>query len=209
MDPLHPPLPTRDTRVTSFVPLISPREMLEELAVTEAARTTVAIGRHELRECIAGRDDRVVVVVGPCSVHDPESALDYAERLRAARDETGDRLLVVMRTYFEKPRTTVGWKGLIYDPGRDESHDMNTGLRQARALLLKINELGLPCATEFLDPIVPQYTADLVAWAAIGARTTESQTHRQMVDLGDSILLSRTAIAPRFGNVSRNGSLHS
>ncbi len=179
--PVFPADPgARDTRVSSFEPLSSPRAVLTELPLTQAAGATVMRARHELREALAGRDRRTVVVVGPCSIHDPASALDYASRLAALRDETREQLLIIMRTYFEKPRTTIGWKGMIYDPGRDESHDMNTGLREARKLLLEINALGMPCATEFLDPIVPQYTADLVAWAAIGARTTESQTHRQM-----------------------------
>jgi 3-deoxy-7-phosphoheptulonate synthase len=171
---------TRDVRVSRFERLVSPREVLAELPIGDRARETVARAREELRSALAGDDQRLVVVAGPCSVHDPKSAIEYAERLLAVRRATADRLLVIMRTYFEKPRTTVGWKGLIYDPHLDESYDMNAGLREARSLLLRINEMGLPCATEFLDPIVPQYTADLVAWAAIGARTTESQTHRQM-----------------------------
>jgi 3-deoxy-7-phosphoheptulonate synthase len=170
----------RDTRVASFEPLASPRTVLGELPLTEEAGATVITARRELREILAGRDRRLVVVVGPCSIHDPVSALDYARRLAALRAALADRFLIVMRTYFEKPRTTIGWKGMIYDPGRDETHDMNTGLREARGLLRQINALGMPCATEFLDPIVPQYIADLVTWAAIGARTTESQTHRQM-----------------------------
>jgi 3-deoxy-7-phosphoheptulonate synthase len=171
---------TRDVRVSRFERLVSPREVLAELPIGERALETVASAREALRAALAGDDRRLVVVAGPCSIHDPKSAIEYAERLLALRQATADRLLVIMRTYFEKPRTTVGWKGLIYDPHLDESYDMNAGLRAARTLLLKINEMGLPCATEFLDPIVPQYTADLVAWAAIGARTTESQTHRQM-----------------------------
>jgi 3-deoxy-7-phosphoheptulonate synthase len=121
-----------------------------------------------------------MVVVGPCSIHDPVAAMDYARRLAALREKVAQHLLIVMRVYFEKPRTTVGWKGLINDPNLDGSHDIHTGLRKARRILLDINALGLPCATEFLDPIVPQYTADLVSWSAVGARTTESQTHREM-----------------------------
>jgi 3-deoxy-7-phosphoheptulonate synthase len=171
---------TRDTRVSRFDALVSPREALASQPLTDEAGETVWRAREEIRDTLAGRDNRLLIVTGPCSIHDPASALEYAERLLALREDVRDRFLVVMRTYFEKPRTTVGWKGLIYDPRRDESYDMNEGLRQARALLLQINAMGLPCATEFLDPIVPQYTADLVAWAAIGARTTESQTHRQM-----------------------------
>ena len=174
------PPTTRDTRVSSFEALASPRTVLAEQPLTESAQATVQQARHEFREALAGRDERQVVICGPCSIHDPESAVDYARRLLRVREQVSDRLLVIMRAYFEKPRTTIGWKGLIYDPHRDESHDMNRGVREARRILLQINEMGLPCATEFLDPIVPQYTADLVSWAAIGARTTESQTHRQM-----------------------------
>jgi 3-deoxy-7-phosphoheptulonate synthase len=154
--------------------------MLKMFPITDAIRNTVALGRKSIVDAMMGRDPRLIVIAGPCSIHDPESALDYAHRMARLREELSDRLIIVMRTYFEKPRTTVGWKGLIYDPGRDQTHDMNHGLKIARQLLIKINALGLPCATEFLDPVVPQYTADLVTWAAIGARTTESQTHRQM-----------------------------
>jgi 3-deoxy-7-phosphoheptulonate synthase len=154
--------------------------VLEELPITPSVRETVTRARGLIRDAIAGAERRMVLISGPCSIHDPASALEYAEKFRALGDRIADRFIVIMRTYFEKPRTTVGWKGLIYDPAREESHDMNRGLRQARKVLLAIGEMGLPCATEFLDPIVPQYTADLVSWAAIGARTTESQTHRQM-----------------------------
>jgi 3-deoxy-7-phosphoheptulonate synthase len=154
--------------------------VLGEIPAGDAALATVTNARRQLRAALAGTDDRLVVICGPCSIHDPASALEYAHRLRDLSEQVRDSYIVIMRAYFEKPRTTIGWKGLIYDPARDDSHDMNRGLREARQLLLTINELGLPCATEFLDPIVPQYTADLVAWAAIGARTTESQTHRQM-----------------------------
>lgn len=171
---------TADTRVSSFEPLMSPMEVLGELPISELARETVTRARRELRAALSGADERMVVICGPCSIHDPDSAIEYARRLRSLSDTVRDRLIVIMRTYFEKPRTTIGWKGLIYDPARDESYDMNRGLRDARRILLEIGEMGLPCATEFLDPIVPQYTADLVSWAAIGARTTESQTHRQM-----------------------------
>lgn len=171
---------TADIRVSRFEPLVTPREVLAELPATAAALETVTNGRRLIRAALGGTDPRQVVICGPCSIHDPASALDYARRLVALAERVRDRYIVIMRTYFEKPRTTIGWKGLIYDPARDESYDMNRGLREARTLLLAINGLGLPCATEFLDPIVPQYTADLVTWAAIGARTTESQTHRQM-----------------------------
>lgn len=133
-----------------------------------------------MRRILRGEDTRLLVIVGPCSIHDPEAALEYARRLSALADELSSKMYIVMRVYFEKPRTTIGWKGLINDPGLDDSCDVERGLRLARRLLLEITALGLPAATEFLDPIVPQYTADLVTWAAIGARTTESQTHREM-----------------------------
>ena len=174
------PFTTADTRVSRFEPLVSPREVVAELPASDTALETVTEARRQLRRALSGADSRLVVICGPCSIHDPDSALDYARRLAALSERVRDRYLVIMRAYFEKPRTTIGWKGLIYDPARDDSHDMNRGLREARRTLRGINDLGLPCATEFLDPIVPQYTADLVAWAAIGARTTESQTHRQM-----------------------------
>jgi 3-deoxy-7-phosphoheptulonate synthase len=171
---------TSDIRVLGFEPLVTPRQVLADFPLTDKARRTVLMSRHDIREALAGKDDRLVIISGPCSIHDSGSALEYARRMAALRDKLADRFIIVMRTYFEKPRTTIGWKGFIYDPGCDESYDINRGLRQARRILLEINGLGLACATEFLDPIVPQYTADLVAWAAIGARTTESQTHRQM-----------------------------
>ena len=174
------PFSTADTRVSRFEPLATPRDVVAELPASDAALETVTAARHALRRALSGADSRLVVICGPCSIHDPDSAIDYARRLAALSRRVRDRCIVIMRAYFEKPRTTIGWKGLIYDPARDDSHDMNRGLREARRLLLAINDLGVPCATEFLDPIVPQYTADLVAWAAIGARTTESQTHRQM-----------------------------
>jgi 3-deoxy-7-phosphoheptulonate synthase len=171
---------TGDIRVLGFEPLVTPRQVLADFPLTDGIHSTVVNGRRDLREALAGRDNRLVAICGPCSIHDPDSALEYARRMAALREELKDRFIIVMRAYFEKPRTTIGWKGFIYDPSCDESYDINTGLRQARKILLEINSLGLPCATEFLDPIVPQYTADLVSWAAIGARTTESQTHRQM-----------------------------
>jgi 3-deoxy-7-phosphoheptulonate synthase len=171
---------TRDTHVSRFEPLVSPAQVLAEMPLSAAVQRTVMAARAEIRDALEGRDSRLVIIAGPCSIHDAASAIEYATRLSTLRRELKDRFIILMRTYFEKPRTTVGWKGLIYDPARDESHDMNRGLRDARRILLDINGMGLPCATEFLDPIVPQYTADLVSWAAIGARTTESQTHRQM-----------------------------
>ena len=169
-----------NVRVTEFDLLRTPRELASAHPLNDEVRQVVADGRRALRECLAGTDRRLVVIVGPCSIHDPRSALEYATRLAGLREQVADKMMLVMRVYFEKPRTTVGWKGLITDPDHNGSDDMNRGLEEARKILLAINGLGLPCATEFLDPIVPQYVADLVSWAAIGARTTESQTHRQM-----------------------------
>lgn len=160
--------------------LITPRELKAALPPSEAARRTVVAGRREIRDILAGTDRRLLVLVGPCSIHDPDAAREYARRLVALRKEYGDKLCIVMRVYFEKPRTTIGWKGLINDPYLDGSFRIEEGLQIARKLLLDINGLGLPCGTEVLDPLVPQYIDDLIAWGAIGARTTESQTHRQM-----------------------------
>jgi 3-deoxy-7-phosphoheptulonate synthase len=171
---------TNNIHVLDTQPLPSPDALKADLPITEEAAELVYRSREEVRAVLAGRDRRPLVVVGPCSIHDPEAALDYAEQLRALRDRVADDLLIVMRVYFEKPRTTVGWKGLINDPHLNGSHDIATGLRVARRLLLDVARLGLPAATEMLDPISPQYLADLVTWTAIGARTTESQTHREM-----------------------------
>jgi 3-deoxy-7-phosphoheptulonate synthase len=167
-------------RVESVNPLITPKELKKALPITDAASATVANTREAVRAIIGRQDSRLLVITGPCSIHDPAAALDYAKRLAALNETVKDRLLIVMRVYFEKPRTTVGWKGFINDPHLDESFDMEYGLRAARQLMLEISELGLPIATEFLDPIIPQYIGDLVSWAAIGARTIESQTHREM-----------------------------
>jgi 3-deoxy-7-phosphoheptulonate synthase len=162
-------------------PLIPPKQAKAMLPTSTAAAELVLRTRHAVRDVLHGRDRRrLVVIVGPCSLHDPEAALEYAERLRRATAESEADLVVLMRAYFEKPRTTVGWKGLINDPHLDGSCEIAEGLLLARRLLLRINEMGLPCATEMLDPVTPQYTADLVSWTAIGARTTESQTHREM-----------------------------
>jgi 3-deoxy-7-phosphoheptulonate synthase len=171
---------TSDLRVTGTAPLSSPDELKAELPLPDEAAETVYRAREEVRAILHGRDDRSLVVVGPCSVHDPEAAIDYARQLHALRERHQRELLVVMRCYFEKPRTTVGWKGLINDPHLNGSHDIATGLRVGRKLLLDLARMGVPTGTEMLDPIIPQYLADLVAWAAIGARTTESQTHREM-----------------------------
>jgi 3-deoxy-7-phosphoheptulonate synthase len=171
---------TRDTRITGYEPLLSPAALLDELPLTDQAAGVVERTRSEVRAVLEGSDDRLLVVAGPCSVHDPAAALDYAGLLTALRDRYHDDLLVVMRVYFEKPRTVTGWKGLINDPGMDGLHDVHRGLRTARRLLLDIVARGLPVGCEWLDPITPQYIADTVTWGAIGARTTESQVHRQL-----------------------------
>ena len=172
--------PIDDVRVRGIKELRTPLELIAEFPVGEAPTRTVAAARRAIHGVLDRTDDRLVVVIGPCSIHDPVAALDYARRLRVERDRHADALEVVMRVYFEKPRTTVGWKGLINDPLLDGSFEINEGLRRARNLLLQIAELGLPAGTEYLDTISPQYVADLVSWGAIGARTTESQNHREL-----------------------------
>lgn len=169
-----------DTRIQEIKELTPPAHVLREFPATLRAATTAFEARQAIHRLLYGADDRLLVVIGPCSIHDTEAALDYARRLKAEADRLSDDLLIVMRVYFEKPRTTVGWKGLINDPGLDNSFRINDGLRIARKLLWEINELGLPAGTEFLDMITPQYVADLIAWGAIGARTTESQVHREL-----------------------------
>ncbi|WP_449369736.1 3-deoxy-7-phosphoheptulonate synthase [Thiomonas sp.] len=169
-----------DTRIKAVRALVSPAVLLEALPVTAPIEAGVEQGRAAVADVLHGRDDRLIVVVGPCSIHDHDQAMDYARRLRAAANEVSDALVVVMRVYFEKPRTTVGWKGYINDPQLDGSFRINEGLQRARQLLLDINALGLPAGTEFLDLLSPQYFSDLIAWGAIGARTTESQSHRQL-----------------------------
>jgi len=169
-----------DINITSKTLLPSPLALCEEIQKTDAAGKFVAESRDAIKEIIFGKDRRLLVVIGPCSIHDLKAGREYAEKLAALAKQVGDRMLIVMRVYFEKPRTTVGWKGLIMDPKLDGTSDIPEGLRIARRLLLDIIELGLPTATELLDPITPQYIADLISWSAIGARTTESQTHRQM-----------------------------
>ena len=171
---------TDDLRITEIKPLPTPIEVMRTHPRTDAATRTVIAARHDVHNILTSQDDRLVVVVGPCSIHDPKAAMDYANRLVALREELGDRLEIIMRVYFEKPRTTVGWKGLINDPDLDGSFNITQGLHTARTLLLDIANLGLPAACEFLDMTTPQYIADLVAWAAIGARTTESQIHREL-----------------------------
>ncbi|WP_282095842.1 3-deoxy-7-phosphoheptulonate synthase [Epibacterium ulvae] len=174
------PHETANLRITAMQELTSPETLIAELPASSVALETVVRSRTAIQNILQGQDDRLIVVVGPCSIHDPSAALDYARRLLPLKQELGDQLEIVMRVYFEKPRTIGGWKGLINDPGLDESFRINDGLKLARSLCEEINALGLPVGTEFLDASVPQYISDLVAWAAIGARTTESQIHREM-----------------------------
>jgi 3-deoxy-7-phosphoheptulonate synthase len=169
-----------NVNVKSQKVLVSPAKLKEQVPATDRALDTVIAGRQICQNILDGTDKRLLVVVGPCSIHDPEAAIDYATRLKKVAEKVEDTMFIVMRVYFEKPRTTVGWKGLINDPHMDDSFDIEAGLKLARKLLIQINELGLPAGTEALDPISPQYLGDLIAWSAIGARTTESQTHREM-----------------------------
>jgi len=171
---------TQDLHVKEIVRLLTPRELKAQTPTPDAVNAMVAQSRERIMRILQREDPRLLVVIGPCSIHDEKGALEYATRLNAIREQVADRMEIVMRVYFEKPRTTIGWKGLINDPHLDGSQDIEAGLKIARRLLLQITGLGLPAATEFLDPIVPQYIADLITWAAIGARTTESQTHREM-----------------------------
>ena len=173
-------VPIQDLHVKEIVRLMTPRALKAELPMTEACNTTVAHSRETINAILAQRDPRLLVVVGPCSIHDTAGALEYASKLSAIRKECIERMEIVMRVYFEKPRTTIGWKGLINDPHLNNTYDIEDGLKKARKLLLEITGMGLPAATEFLDPIVPQYISELISWAAIGARTTESQTLREM-----------------------------
>jgi 3-deoxy-7-phosphoheptulonate synthase len=171
---------TTNLRIESVHPLLPPAILQEEIPIGEVAEKTVTESRAALARILEGKDDRLVVVVGPCSIHDPKAALDYASKLRSSMAELAGDLCILLRVYFEKPRTTVGWKGLINDPRLDGTFNINEGLRTARRLLRDLNELGLACATEFLDPISPQFISGLISWGAIGARTTESQTHREL-----------------------------
>ena len=170
----------QDLNIVSVEPLITPEALQAEMPISETAASVITEGRDTVRAILDRKDPRLMVVVGPCSIHDPAAAVDYAQRLKALADKVKDTLFIVMRVYFEKPRTTVGWKGLINDPYLDDSFKIEDGLHVGRKLMLDIVELGLPIATEALDPISPQYLQDLVTWSAIGARTTESQTHREM-----------------------------
>ncbi len=171
---------TFDIHVKEFKPLTSPADMKQALPLSDTAAKTVINGRSDVENILTGKDKRLLVIAGPCSIHDPDAALEYAGNMMNLRREVADKINLVMRVYFEKPRTTVGWKGLINDPFLDASYNVNAGLETARKLLIDINDMGLPTATEILDPITPQYIAGLLTWVAIGARTTESQTHREM-----------------------------
>jgi 3-deoxy-7-phosphoheptulonate synthase len=169
-----------DTRILNTRPLLPPAILMEELPLSAKATETVQTGRTEISQILEGKDDRLLLIAGPCSIHDPKAAIEYAQKLKKLADHFSQDLCVVMRVYFEKPRTVVGWKGLINDPDINGSFEINRGLRQGRQLLTQIAELGLPTAAEFLDTIIPQFIADAIAWAAIGARTTESQIHREL-----------------------------
>lgn len=173
-------LATDDVRVLEIKPLVKPAELLSRLQESAASTQNILKTRTAIHHILHQGDDRLLVIVGPCSIHDTEAGMEYAKRLLEVRNRLGNELLIVMRVYFEKPRTTVGWKGLINDPHLDGTYDVNAGLEKARRFLLDINEIGMPAATEFLDVVSPQYTADLVSWGAIGARTTESQIHREL-----------------------------
>jgi 3-deoxy-7-phosphoheptulonate synthase len=172
--------PTDNLRIRGITEVTPPAGIAQELPLSDSAARTVFEARQQIKDILHGRDDRLLVVVGPCSIHDTRAAIEYATRLKPVRERLADRLLVVMRVYFEKPRTTVGWKGLINDPDLDDSYQINKGLRVARKLLIDLNEMGMPCGVEFLDLITPQYLAECVSWGAIGARTTESQGHREL-----------------------------
>ncbi|MDC7239800.1 MAG: 3-deoxy-7-phosphoheptulonate synthase [Spirochaetales bacterium] len=169
-----------DANISSIIPLMTPESLKNEFPVSDQLKEQIISYRKEVKDILEKKDDRMLAIVGPCSIHDPKAAMEYAERLLELRERYKDRLCIIMRVYFEKPRTALGWRGLILDPDLDGSYKLEKGLRQARKLLLDINAMGLPAGSEILDPIVPQYISDLVSWAAIGARTTESQTHREL-----------------------------
>ena len=171
---------TDDLRITAMNEVISPEQLHKDCVISESASKLIFDTRTAIHDILNGKDDRLLVIIGPCSIHDPDAAREYAKKLKVMRDELGEDLLIVMRVYFEKPRTTVGWKGLINDPNLDESYEINKGLHLARCLLGDLNDMDIPAATEFLDLITPQYIADLISWGAIGARTTESQVHREL-----------------------------
>ena len=169
-----------DIRIRQLKPLIPPQILMEDFPLTKIALKTVSEARRDAESVIKGTDDRLLVIVGPCSIHDPIAAIEYASRLKSIKERLSKNLVIIMRVYFEKPRTNVGWKGLINDPSMDGSFMINKGLKIARQLLLDINDMGIPAGVEFLDTLTPQYIGDLVSWGAIGARTTESQVHREL-----------------------------
>lgn len=177
---MTPRYQTDDLRITAMKEVIAPETLLNDFPITDTASETVALTRKAIHNILNGTNDRLLVIIGPCSIHDPIAAMEYATRLNKVRNELKENLLIVMRVYFEKPRTTVGWKGLINDPNLNGSFEINEGLHLARKLLLDINDMGMPAGTEYLDLITPQYISDLVSWGAIGARTTESQAHREL-----------------------------
>ncbi len=172
---------TYNIHITNIESAITPAELKAEYPITEKASETVYESRRIINDILSGKDQRILAILGPCSIHNPDSALDYAERLMLLKELYAEKIYIVMRVYFEKPRTTIGWRGLIIDPDLDGSYNINNGLRAARKLLIQITDMGLPTASEMLDPIIPQFISDLISWAAVGARTTESQTHRNMV----------------------------
>jgi len=172
---------TYNIHITNIESAITPADLKAEYPISEAGSETVFQSRRTINKILEGSDERILAIVGPCSIHNPESALEYAEKLIRIQEHFSDRIFIVMRVYFEKPRTTIGWRGMIIDPDLDGSYNINNGLRQARNLLVKITDMGLPTASEMLDPIIPQFISDLISWAAVGARTTESQIHRNMV----------------------------
>lgn len=171
---------TDNLHITSVTPLISPADLKKELPLTDEVSAIVADSRKAIQDILTGKDDRVLGIIGPCSIHDTKAALEYAAKLKELKEKVQDKIFIIMRTYFEKPRTTIGWKGLITDPKLDGTYDIAMGVKTARKLLLDITAMGMPCCSELLDPIMPQYIADLICWGSIGARTTESQTHREM-----------------------------
>lgn len=171
---------TDNLNIRQFKPLLTPEQLKDKLPLSEETAHVIAESRRTIQSILINEDSRRIVITGPCSLHDKKATYEYAEKLKKLQDAFKDKLLIVMRTYFEKPRTTLGWKGMLYDPGLDGSYDIEEGFVRAREIMLEIGKIGLPCATEFLDPIVPQYLAELVSWASIGARTAESQIHRQM-----------------------------
>ncbi len=213
----------QNCHVKKLTPLATPQTIKAELPIQEKSLKTVLEGRSTVKHILQKQDPRLLVIVGPCSIHDPQEVLEYAQRLNKLRQELEEQIVIVMRVYFEKPRTSIGWKGLLNDPYLNGSHEIETGLRTARKLLLALTEMGMPTATEFLDPVVPQYLDDLIVWAAIGARTTESQTHREMAsglsmpvgfknatngDLNTAINAIKSAMHPHhFLGIDQNGQI--